>query len=167
MPLVRRILVPVDPSACSIAALEYAGSLAEELGAGVDVLHVHGRDDDQVSSTLAPDARREADQEMEEAISRAERRLGDRLRRSNQDGDPLVRIVEAAAEGDHDLIVMGTHGRVGRLRMLAGSVAVGVMNNAPCPVLTVRIPEGEESFAERLRGGVSPSDLVRKRRSPR
>jgi nucleotide-binding universal stress UspA family protein len=101
---------------------------------------------------------------MEEAISRVKTRLGDRLGRSTQSGDPLKGIVEAAADGGYDLVVMGTHGRVGRLHMLVGSVAEGVMRNAPCPVLTVRIAEGEESFAERLRGGASLSDRVRKPR---
>ncbi|MRG90454.1 universal stress protein [Polyangium spumosum] len=166
MPLIRKILVPMDPSACSIAALEYASSFADELGASVDVLHVHEQGDVGVGSTvpLAPEAQRQAEQQMEEAISRARSRLGDRLGRSTQTGDPLKTIVHAAADGEHDLIIMGTHGRVGRLHMLVGSVAEGVMWNAPCPVLTVRVSEGEESLAERLRGGVSPADLVRERR---
>jgi nucleotide-binding universal stress UspA family protein len=165
MSLIRKILVPMDPSACSIAALEYASSLAEEVGAAVDVLHVHEHDDPKVRSKVSPSP--DALEEMEEAISRIAGRLGSRLGRSDAEGDPLTRIVEAAAEGDYDLVVMGTHGRVGRLRMLVGSVAGGVVQNAPCPVLTVRLPQGEESFAERLRGGVSLSDLVRERRSSR
>ncbi len=61
----------------------------------------------------------------------------------------MRRIVEVAGDG-FDLIVMGTHGRVGRLHELLGSVAEGVVRNAPCPVLTVRDPrEGYQSFAER------------------
>jgi len=169
MPLIRKILVPMDPSACSIAALEYASSLAEELGSSVDVLHVHEHSDFKVGSMvpLAPEELRKAEQQMEEAISRAASRLGDRLGRSTQSGDPLKGIVQAAADGEYDLVVMGTHGRIGRLHMLVGSVAEGVVRNAPCPVLTVRIPEGEESFAERLRGGASLSNLVRKPRSLR
>ena len=63
-------------------------------------------------------------------------------------GDPLLRILETA--GGYDLVVMGTHGRVGRLHTLIGSVAEGVVRNAPCPVLTVRVPIGSESFGERI-----------------
>jgi nucleotide-binding universal stress UspA family protein len=37
-----------------------------------------------------------------------------------------------------DLIVIGTHGRTGRVHALAGSVAESVVRMAPCPVLTVR-----------------------------
>jgi nucleotide-binding universal stress UspA family protein len=157
----------MDASGCSIAALEYAGTLAEEIGASIDVLHIHEHDDFKVGSAvpLSPDALRRAEQEMEDAIARAARRLGDRLGRATRTGDPLKGIVEAAAEGEYDLVIMGTHGRVGRLRMMVGSVAEGVVGNAPCPVLTVRVPEAAESFAERLRGGVSLLDLVRERRS--
>jgi nucleotide-binding universal stress UspA family protein len=39
-----------------------------------------------------------------------------------------------------DLIVMGTHGRGGLSRLLAGSVAEGVMRKAACPVLTLKTP---------------------------
>ncbi|MBK9266384.1 MAG: universal stress protein [Polyangiaceae bacterium] len=169
MALIRTILVPMDHSGGSIAALEYASSLAELCSAKVDVLHVHDHDDFKVGSSvpLAPEALREAEQHMDEAIARATNRLGDRLRRTTKHGDPLKTIVEAAGEGDFDLIVMGTSGRIGRLYMIVGSVAEGVIRNAPCPVLTVRVHEGEESLAERLRGGASLADLVRARQGVR
>lgn len=45
--------------------------------------------------------------------------------------------------------MMGTHGRVGRLYAILGSVAEGVVRNAPCPVLTVRDPsDGYQSFSD-------------------
>ena len=68
-----------------------------------------------------------------------------------KEGDPLRTILETARLGNYDLIVMGTHGRVGRLHSLLGSVTEGVVRNAACPVLTVREPSGEEeSFSERI-----------------
>jgi nucleotide-binding universal stress UspA family protein len=36
---------------------------------------------------------------------------------------------------------MGTHGRTGVARLLLGSVAEQVVRLAPCPVLTIRLPE--------------------------
>jgi len=157
----------MDVSGCSIAALEYASSLAEVFGASVDVLQVQAPDDFKVGSAVphAPDEFEQAEEDMKDAIARVERRLGARLRRSTRSGDPLKEILDAAAEGDHDIIVMGTHGRVGRLHMLVGSVAEAVVRNAPCPVLTVRVPEGEESFSEKLRGGAPLGELVRARKS--
>ena len=54
-------------------------------------------------------------------------------------GDARERIVALAAAG-FDAIVLGTHGRTGRPRSLAGSVAEGVVRTAACPVITVREP---------------------------
>jgi universal stress protein A len=42
------------------------------------------------------------------------------------------------------MIVIGTHGRTGLNRVLLGSVAERVIRLAPCPVLTVRQPEGSQ-----------------------
>ncbi len=88
-------------------------------------------------------------------------KLGERLVRRTESGDPIRTIVEVAGRGRFDLIVLGTHGRVGRLRALVGSVAEGVVRNSPCPVMTVREPDGEqESFAERIHGRPAVADQV-------
>ena len=47
-------------------------------------------------------------------------------------------ILQAASEWGADLIVIGSHGRDGLTRALLGSVAEGVMRQAPCPVLVVK-----------------------------
>ena len=46
-------------------------------------------------------------------------------------------IVHSAQEHAADLIVMGTHGWSGVVRWMLGSVAHGVIQTAPCPVLTI------------------------------
>jgi hypothetical protein len=57
---------------------------------------------------------------------------------------------------------MGTHGRVGRLRALVGSVAEGVVRSSSCPVLTVRVRDGQdESFAERIHRRETIADRAR------
>src|SRR5262245_29196213 len=96
MPLIRKILVPVDPSAGSLAALSYASALAQEVGACVDALHVHEHGDFKVGSEvpLAPEALVEAEHQLEEAVTRAQTRLGDRFGRCTRTGDPLKGIVE-------------------------------------------------------------------------
>ena len=58
-------------------------------------------------------------------------------------GLPAEEIVQYADEHAIDLIVMGTHGREGVMRVVLGSVAESVVRRAPCPVLTVRRPERE------------------------
>jgi nucleotide-binding universal stress UspA family protein len=43
-----------------------------------------------------------------------------------------------------DLIAMETHGRTGLRHMIWGSITEGVANHAKMPVLSVRIPKGED-----------------------
>jgi nucleotide-binding universal stress UspA family protein len=57
-----------------------------------------------------------------------------------QDGAPAEEILSSAEELGCDLIVMGTHGRTGLDRLLAGSVAESVLRKARCPVLALRSP---------------------------
>ena len=64
-------------------------------------------------------------------------------------GDPASEIPRVAKEENVDLIVMGTHGRTGLLRMLMGSVAELVVRRAHCAVLTVRQPETRSAVSDR------------------
>jgi nucleotide-binding universal stress UspA family protein len=61
-------------------------------------------------------------------------------------GDPAGEIVRIADEEAAEMIVMGTHGRSGMVRMLMGSVAEAIVRRAPCPVLVYR------PVAEKLAG---------------
>jgi nucleotide-binding universal stress UspA family protein len=149
----RKLLVPIDGSPPSIAALEHAVGLAEEGDATIDALYVDAPDEFEVGSSApeTPRGRDEAEHEMSAALERARTRLGERVSRLDVAGDPLLKIIEVAGEGDYDLIVVGTHGRIGRLHSILGSVAEGIVRSAPCPVLTVREAGGaSESFSERL-----------------
>jgi nucleotide-binding universal stress UspA family protein len=53
------------------------------------------------------------------------------------DGDPAAVILDAARAHDIDLIVVGTHGRTGLMRLLLGSVARKVLLHAEASVLVV------------------------------
>jgi len=52
-------------------------------------------------------------------------------------------IIQAAERLDCDVICMGTHGRSGLTRALAGSVAQEVLLNGTRPVFIVRPPRDE------------------------
>ena len=56
-------------------------------------------------------------------------------------------IVDVAAREGATLIVMGTHGREGLVRMALGSVAEAVMRHAEVPVVTVRMKHRAECVA--------------------
>ena len=55
-------------------------------------------------------------------------------------GKPYEEITKFTENNKIDLIVLGTQGRKGLDRMIFGSTAEQVVRNAPCPVLSVRIP---------------------------
>lgn len=147
METLRSILVPIDGSPPSLAALDHAVSLATDYGARLDVLHVV-----PATEPLSQAARAELETALDAAVDNARDVLGERVSLRTVTGEPVREIIEGASEGV-DLIVIGTHGRIGRLHAMLGSVAEGVVRNAPCPVLTVRdATGGYQSFAERRHG---------------
>jgi nucleotide-binding universal stress UspA family protein len=136
---IRRILVPVDFSSCSSAALEWAADLAERMGASVDLLHVWDGLYHRAleAEPLAMFAHSELAKEMEVLLTNLESRGIEAHGRLEQ-GSPREAIVRCASEWDYDLIIMGTHGRTGLAHFILGSVAENVVRRAPCPVLTTR-----------------------------
>jgi nucleotide-binding universal stress UspA family protein len=142
----KRIVVPVDFSASSLHALEFAADLAKPVDAELVVLFViepvlYVVPDDAGAqggalAQLASDQRRSANAELAR-IQRRYARRGLRVRAEVQNGVPPRVIVETAKRLKANLIVMATHGRSGVSRLLMGSVAERVVRTATCPVLTL------------------------------
>jgi nucleotide-binding universal stress UspA family protein len=155
---IHRILVPVDFSECSRAALEAAALLAQRLGASIDVLHVWEtphyvgpefliREPGETGHPLQEAALTQAETEMDEFLSQFRQREEFRVRLES--GKPYETIIKLAGDGHFDAIVMGTHGRSGLRHLVLGSVAEKVVRTAPCPVMTIREPvHGEASVTE-------------------
>ncbi|HEV8548822.1 MAG TPA: universal stress protein, partial [Polyangiaceae bacterium] len=129
----QRILVPVDYSAGSGVALTEAVKLAAAVRASVDVVHVWDRPS-YVSDTVLvgePGAERpitelireNAEDEMKAFIAGLTLPPDVPVRTRLLSGNPAARILEELRGGDHDLVVMGTHGRTGLKHVLLGSVA--------------------------------------------
>src|SRR5262245_21034357 len=148
---IQRILVPVDFSSCSLAAVDYAAFLASALGATIDVMHAwhppyeigsllhastHGPEADR-RETLAEFMQTQAGQDLKHVLARLEARGLD-VQGRLEAGNPRRAIVDAAGTGGYDLIVMGTHGRTGLAHVVMGSVAEWVVRHCTVPVLTVR-----------------------------
>ena len=146
---VSSILVPVDFSDASRAALDYALFLGEVFDASIEVVHAWespiyagaekmiARDDDGERRTLADIVQRHARIELESFLLEAHARVRGRL----VEGRAHESILRAAKEHPHELIVMGTHGRHGVARLFLGSVAERVVRQASCPVITIHAPE--------------------------
>jgi nucleotide-binding universal stress UspA family protein len=146
-PMFMRILVPVDFSEPSIAALEYARALGRKLGASLRVLHVV--EDQYVTAPLGSDMyMAPSSAETELRVQEAKDQLASFLSRDDRTalratadvitGSSARTITEYAGSNKFDLIVMGTHGRTGLAHFVMGSVAEKVIRTATCPVLTVR-----------------------------
>lgn len=143
---IKKILVPLDFSANSELALDYARAMAQRFGAALHLVHVC-----EVPALVAAPADTYAmsytewsqglADEAERQLVHLQQRLPD-VRTSTEVlfGNPAKCIVTAANVERSDLIVMGTHGNGPIMHMLMGNVAERVVRAAPCPVLTVRQP---------------------------
>ena len=130
------VLVTLDGSALSECALD----AAVDWGAGRGSRF-------WVASVIDPEVRDQLDPDVAETgyVSRAARRLADRLGRSVEyevlhHPDPARAIVDFADQIDAGTIVMSTHGRTGIRRAVVGSVTADVIRHAPCAVLVTRPP---------------------------
>lgn len=141
--LLKKILAPVDLSSCSRASLEFACRLAAPFGAKLDVLFVRspsavtpGAEPEPSSSEALEAARAELHRFVASVAITQGMSVSERI----ETGDPRERIVAISEAEGVDAVVLGTHGRSGRPRSLAGSVAESVVRTASCPVITVRQP---------------------------
>lgn len=150
----RKIIFPTDFSHTGDAALRLATSLAREHQATLLIVHVEEPPAAYGGGEMyygMPDPVTEDLQKMLSEISPTDAQVPHEHRLIT--GDPATAIARLAEEENAEMIVMGTHGRTGLLRLLMGSVAEAVVRRAPCPVLTLKQPheEGGEKAAEPLR----------------
>ena len=148
-PDIKRILVPLDFSANSTRALDYAYEFALKFEAAMHLIHVC----EVPSTTTSMDAyaiaysdwSQRLGAEAEEELAKIKRRL--RCVPVTTEvlfGSPAAAIAEAAISNGADLIVMGTHGHGALMHVMMASVAERVVRTATCPVLTVREPRARE-----------------------
>lgn len=133
------VLVPVDFSDRSRAAVAVGTSLAARYGAPLELVHVVR--DAGPYPDLVPDYVSLSDVDPEEG-ERARQRLL-RLAPGASGvhvlmGSPTRVLPHLAESIGAGLLVMGTHGRRGAAHALLGSVAEATLRRAPCPVLTLR-----------------------------
>jgi len=151
MPFIQTILHPTDFSDNSSYAFQTACLLTKENNSLLVLLHVIPPSVDPLSTVPPADPLQSAE---------SQESLKGRFAWP-QPQDPAIRVEHRVAEGDApeeilrlaqslpcDLIVMGTHGRTGLSRLLAGSVAEEVLRNALCPVLAVKTPLRAAPLAE-------------------
>ena len=148
--LFRRIVCALDFSSCSMHALEYALSLAQEADAHLTLLHVI-----EVPPEVPHDAQESVFggiRSLREYIAAAEQHRAARLEAlvpadvrafctvdtKLASGTPYREVLRYAADEQSDLIVIGVHGRSAADLFFFGSTAQHVVREAACPVLTLR-----------------------------
>jgi nucleotide-binding universal stress UspA family protein len=139
------ILVGVDGSAASRAALEWAVEEARLRNARLHVVHTWTL---PVSAYAAPvgavldgevlDGVRDAAEQLVSAVLDDVDAGGVEVDRSVVEGSPAASLLEAAENAD--LLVVGSRGRGGFAGLLLGSVSQQCAQHAPCPVVIVRAP---------------------------
>lgn len=137
-----RVVVGCDFSPLSEIAITMAATVAAPLpNASVEVIYVmapHGQKIPYSKLEDIDDQIREQVKGFIEAALRAARISQLHVNAHVYRGEPATEILRLAEDMQADLIVVGTHGRVGVKRLLMGSVAEKVMRDASCPVLVMR-----------------------------
>ena len=126
----KRILLATDGSPHSEAAAGVVGHLAKWGGLPVTVVSV-------VTSSHSLARRQEAEQAVSANVEKL-RGLGVEAEGKVVEGRPDEAIVKVAEDVGADLIVMGSLGRTGLIKVLLGSVTERVIGQAVCPVLVVK-----------------------------
>jgi nucleotide-binding universal stress UspA family protein len=149
----HHVLVGVDCSAASLAALDVAADVATMLGGSLSVLHVF---EHVPPFPIAPRRDRasqrhegECDRALEllENAARDVRRRGVGVQVVVRSGDPASTLLDLADDVDADLVVVGTRGRGGPADLLLGSVARTVADKSRRPTLVVPAAAGRVQLA--------------------
>lgn len=143
--LYKHILVPVDGSPTSLAAIQHAVQLAKIHGSQVSLIFVMVVDTfigvDYVSVDQQKDDMNNHNQPLHSILANAQQHfLAQDIQATTQiiEGtDVSKEIAKAAQNLNVDLIVMGSHGHTGFKKFLLGSVAKQVLGEVRVPVLVI------------------------------
>jgi nucleotide-binding universal stress UspA family protein len=158
---IKKILVPTDFSEISLEALDYAAMIAGEAGAEIILLHVF---ESYMQNTML-DMRVDFTEIIEKGIQEKFKDI--KMQNRNLAGIQIhskvvvgkihKEIERIVMEEKFPLIVMGTHGVSGVTnigKFILGSNAYRTIQNAPCPIITLR----EKPFRRQIKNIVLPID---------
>ncbi|RHX83128.1 universal stress protein [Leptospira stimsonii] len=141
--LIKKILVPVDGSESSKKALEMGIALAKASGGSLTILEVVEEFGPLPGYyEKAPEGKDRvkwiSEQRFEKIHSILDESPEIKWDRLVLEGYPADTIVETAAKGKYDMIVIGSRGLSAVGRFLVGSVSDRIVHHAPCSVTVVR-----------------------------
>jgi nucleotide-binding universal stress UspA family protein len=149
----REVIGATDLSDPSLPAISFAASESRRRGVALTVVHVVDRTTGLyvasagsffgLSVPLPPAELDAAAQEaLRATLEQALLQLDARGETQVLYGRPADAVIRFAKERGAGLVVVGTHGRTGLMRIALGSTADEVLRDAPCSVLVVRHAEG-------------------------
>lgn len=142
----KNILVPIDFSDSSVSALRQAVALARASGGRLTLLHIGVVPHIYATELGLGGAVGPLFAEMSQQIAAEQQHRLARLAATEipegldhslllREGFPPEEVIAQVQAGEHDLVVMGTHGRTGMQRVFLGSVTERVVRECPVPVL--------------------------------
>jgi nucleotide-binding universal stress UspA family protein len=146
-----RILMPTDGSGCARRAAREGLELAKRLGSTVTFLHV--LENPLVAGYAAPEALPYSAQLYQDLKKAGSDILDEALAMAKEVGvEARAQLIENRrpadaihdAEADHDLVIVGTHGRRGVDRWMFGSVTEGALRRATTPFMVIRAGDDDE-----------------------
>jgi nucleotide-binding universal stress UspA family protein len=147
-----KILLAVDGSPCSDAAVEETGLRPWPAGSSVKVLNAFGLPlavspegwglPPSYSDELDQAVRTQGETIVKVASEKLRAKLDNTIKLENEvlAGSPCAVILDLAEGWGADLIVVGSHGYGSWERFLLGSVSQSVVSHAKCSVEVVRCP---------------------------
>jgi nucleotide-binding universal stress UspA family protein len=148
----RSLIVPVDGSNRSHAALPVAATLAKASGATLDLVRVHLHERPDLDHDPSWDEMfREGERGYLDALARAyESVAGAQIGTELLDMPVVESIATFATTRVSPLIVMAARGRTGLRRALLGSTSDGLVRAAEAPVLILRVTDEDQPSLSRL-----------------
>jgi nucleotide-binding universal stress UspA family protein len=142
---IRRIVVGVDGSKHSEAAVEWAARMAKGMGSevvavfavGPPVYFETGYTAPVLPPEFDPEWRAEMKRELDEDWTKRLREMGVQYRTVMEDGRPASVIAQVADSVDADVIVVGRRGRGGVAELVLGSVSHELVLHSKRPILLI------------------------------
>ena len=142
----QNILVPVDGSETSFAAVAKAAELAKAFGSKITVVQVLTLDPyiaaEYITANQTNDLIERARASIVKTLEEAKQKFteqGVEAETKLLEGQVIAReITNVAKDLNADLIVIGSHGRTGLKKLFLGSVAQSILSEGTTPVLVVR-----------------------------
>ncbi len=138
--MIKKILVGIDFSDCSINALEHAITIAQKASCGITMVWVNHLDySKEIFSVEPKDLKTEVEKRFNEIVKKYKSKLGrETLDYQIRKGKVYKEICAAADELDVFLIIIGTHGSTGFEEFWIGSNANRVVSSSKKPIITIR-----------------------------